>query len=164
MNTDMLVRAYAELTAAMRALPGAPQLAPDDEAEVDWRLCHIALSDEALIDAARATIEGLSAIVDNRRAMDGGLIASVIGKTTRAQRIDVVRRNGSDFVDRVAELSEAQSETAIRLVVHDRDGNPVSDRIVTWRELVGLRADRHLPEHSAKLRALGTEPNFASGK
>ncbi|UNC15928.1 hypothetical protein FE249_17730 [Acidiphilium multivorum] len=154
MNTDALQRAYEGLIAAANVVGTSSHLAPSDDAEVSWRLCHIALSDEILTSAAQATLKGLPAIVNNRRAMDKDLIASLTNRTTHGERVKAVRRNGAAFVECIAQLSESQGATAVRLIMHDRNGALVSNAMISWCELVKLRVDRHLPAHTAKLTAL----------
>lgn len=154
MNTDALQRAYEALIAAANAVGTSSHLSASDDAEVSWRLCHIALSDQILTSAAHATFKGLPAVVNNLTAMDKALIMSLINRTTHSERVETMRHNGAEFVERIAQLSESQGAAAVRLIVHDRSGALVSDEIMSWHELVKLRADRHLPAHTKKLATL----------
>lgn len=154
MNTDALLRAYDDLIAAANAVGSRSNLAPDDAADISWRLCHIALSDEILTSAAQATLDGRPAIVNNSRAMDCDLIASMSNKTTHHERVETVRQNGAAFVERVAQLSQSQGAAPVRLMVHDRNVILVSDAMTSWCELVQLRVDRHLRAHTEKLTAV----------
>lgn len=53
MNTNDLAAAYQRLIAAAQAISDDSPLDADQRADVDWTLCHVALSDQILTQAAR---------------------------------------------------------------------------------------------------------------
>ncbi|WP_193090697.1 hypothetical protein [Advenella sp. FME57] len=151
MNTQALTQAYDKLIAAARRIEANPYISESDRENVDWRLCHIALSDEILIAAAQATLDEQIAVVDNCRAMDARVIASLMERSTLSDRIELVRHNGDAFIARIASLAEGHGTIEVHLIVHDKKGAVVSNAVMSWYELINLRAERHLPAHTKSL-------------
>ncbi len=152
METAKLKRAYMDLLAAADAVgQRAEQLSPALRAEIDWRLCHVALSDEILVAAVESTRLGQPAVVDNKPAMDAVAIAGLIARTDHNQRIFIVSEWANSFIAAVAQLTEEQANATIQLLLHDRNGRPVSIAERSWLDVVQLRAERHIPAHTKAL-------------
>ncbi|SHF88422.1 hypothetical protein [Streptoalloteichus hindustanus] len=150
MNTNDIGHAYEGLLRVAADLTSA-SLDQQERADTDWTLCHVALSDRLLADAAREVLAGRPPLVDNLPAMEPSAISSLIRSTTHEERVDLVRRNGAEFVDLLARTPEKDEDTPVRLRVFGRDGQHVTDGEMTWGELVRLRAESHLPGHAARL-------------
>lgn len=151
MNTQSLAQAYIQLITAARLVEREHCLGVSDREAIDWRLCHIALSDEILATAVQATLDGKEVIVDNGRAMDAEVIASLVERTTLGDRIEMVHRNGDAFMECVARLVEGLGTTEVHLVIRDKCGVVVSNAVMSWCELIELRAKRHIPAHTKQL-------------
>ncbi|MFD0547494.1 hypothetical protein ACFQ1B_36320 [Streptomyces mexicanus] len=137
---DSLI-AQADVITEATALPAAAR------ADVDWRLCHIALADRIIAAAAREQIDQGTATVDNQPSMDPDRIKHMTRSTTHAQRVDNVRRNWAELRSLLARFSPADAQAQLTLRMHDRNGEYVSDSVLTWSELIEMRATRHIPGH-----------------
>lgn len=157
MDTIPLAQAYRRLIEAAQAITPSTSLTEDERADIDWRMAHIALTDELLATAARDILDGSPAIVDNLPAMDSDAIAAIIGNTSHAQRVMRVRAHGAAFIACLTRMSDEQAKTAVRLKLHDRNGALVSDRTMIWNDLVHVRAQRHIPAHVARLVSLSIQ-------
>ncbi|WAL69139.1 hypothetical protein ORV05_15680 [Amycolatopsis cynarae] len=153
METTELESAYRRLFAAAEALGDTGALPADTRASVDWTVGHIALSDRILAGAARDLLLGLPAVVDNREAMDARNLGALIASTTPAERRELLRRNGDDFVAAVRTIPGHAVGEPVELRLVDREGRPAPGTKLPWRELVRLRAAEHLPGHAARLEA-----------
>ncbi|MCP2259817.1 hypothetical protein LX15_003526 [Streptoalloteichus tenebrarius] len=151
MHTNALAHAYGDLLKAASALTSATPLDERERADTDWTLVHVALSDRLLATAARDVLAGTSPLVDNSPAMDPAALSSLITSTTHEGRVDLVRRNGAEFLGLVRRTPEEAAAVPVRLRVFGRDGRHVADGETTWGELVRLRAEEHLPGHAARL-------------
>lgn len=156
MDATELDVAYRHLLTAAEAISDTAPLAADARSAIDWTLSHIALSDRILAAAAREVLSGLPATVDNRDAMEDRAIASLVASTTHAQRIDLVRRNAADLSALIGAIPDHTAGTPVRLHLVSRDGRPVPDQQLAWRDLIRLRATEHLPGHTARLRSLAS--------
>lgn len=110
MDTIPLSQAYRRLIEVAQAITPSTSLTEDERTDVDWRMAHIALTDELLATAARDILDGSPAIVDNLPAMDSDAIAAIIGNASHAQRVMRVRTNGAAFIACLARMSDEQSE------------------------------------------------------
>ncbi|MEV5708530.1 hypothetical protein [Actinoallomurus sp. NPDC052274] len=153
MDTTHLGRAYRDLTAAASAI-GEAALPAARRADVDWTLAHVALSDEMLATAAERLLAGEPVTVDNRTAMDETVIAGLIARTSHAERVALVRRNGAAFVGLVRRIPAETAEGPVDLHVFDRAGRQVADERMPWGRIVRMRAEEHLPGHAARLAAI----------
>ncbi|MDN5925488.1 MAG: hypothetical protein L0I29_00240 [Hyphomicrobiales bacterium] len=151
MDTTKLVRAYHSLIAAAEGIDKARQLNTEDRTEIEWRLCHIALSDEILAAAVEKTLAGEPAVVDNKPAMDRAAIAFLTARTNHDERVASMKYNGAAFASAAEKLSEHQSRSMVRLIAHNRNGIFLSDSEMSWYDLIILRAERHLPSHTTFL-------------
>jgi len=154
MDTTALRTAYDDLLAAAEAIGATTPLTADARSAVDWTLSHVALSDRLLAAAARDVLSGRPVTVDNRDAMDEAAIASLIGSTTHAQRVDLVRGHAARLSALVEAMPGEAAATPARIRLVGRDGRAHPDRRITWGELIRLRAEEHVPGHAARLRAL----------
>jgi hypothetical protein len=152
MQTVTLERAYQALLARAReALATTPDA--DGQAENDWRLCHIALSDQIILAAVEATLRGGVAQVNNLPAMDRTAIASLVAGTTAAGRIALVQENAQGLMRALRNITDEMAGHPVRLIVYGRDEVHISTSELPWRELIDLRAKGHIPAHTAALRA-----------
>ncbi|WP_433174697.1 hypothetical protein [Actinoallomurus sp. CA-150999] len=149
MDTTRLTHAYRDLVAAASAIDAAVR-----RADVDWTLAHIALSDEMLAGAAERLLTGENVVVDNRAAMDETAIAELIAATSHAERVALVHRNGAALTNVVGRIPEATADRTVRIRLVDRTGRQVTDAEVTWDRLIRMRAEEHLPGHTARLAAV----------
>lgn len=156
MNSTALDAAYDQLLTAAEAISATSPLPADARQAIDWTLSHLALSDHILAAAARDVLTGRTVVVDNRAAMDGTAIASVIDSTTHAERCDLVRRNAADLTALNKAIPDEAATTPVRVRLVNRDGQPVPEQQLPWTDLVRLRATEHLPGHAARLRALAS--------
>ncbi|WP_214409206.1 hypothetical protein [Sphaerisporangium fuscum] len=53
----------------------------------------------------------------------------------------------------VQAIPEHLATTPVRLGLFGRDGRPLPEQDLSWIDLIGLRATRHLPGHAARLAA-----------
>jgi hypothetical protein len=156
MDVNELDAAYADLIAAAEMINDTTALTGDARSAVDWTLTHIALSDRILASAAREGVSGLPVTIDNRAAMDENAVALLLARTTHTQRVELVGRNAAEFSAALKALPEHAAETRVRLRLVNRDGQPLPGQDVTWSDLIRVRADRHIPGHAARLRALAS--------
>lgn len=147
-------RAYDDLLGAIGEIDLAG-LGEGERRRIDERLCHIALSDDLLAEAALRTLADLPASVDNKSAMDRDVIAAAIAGSSHAGRIAALIEKRDVFLERLRRLSREQLERPVDLVIRDAAGNSLSSERMSWRALIALRAERHLPAHTAKLAAHG---------
>lgn len=155
-NTE-LASAYERLLAAARAITPDSQLDLRQWADVDWTLCHIALSDGLLADAARSILDGAGAagtkiVIDNLAAMDPEAIADMTASTTHDDRVAAVDQHAATFLALIAEIPQELAQAPLILRVHDRAGQHVADTEMTWADLVSLRSDQHIPAHADRLQ------------
>jgi hypothetical protein len=153
MDTTRLSTAYRGLVDAASALD-EDDLSAAPRADVDWTLAHVALSDEMLAAATERLLAGESVTVDNRTAMDETVIADLIARTSHAERVALVRRNGAAFMDLVRRMPAETARRPVRLRVYDRTGRQVADERMPWERIVRMRAEEHLPGHAARLASI----------
>jgi hypothetical protein len=147
MDVTALASVYDSLIAQAEAITDATPLPAATRADVDWRLCHIALADRIVATAVREQINGRSATVDNQPSMDPDRITKMIDTTTHAQRVDNVRRNWAELRSLLVACSSADAQARLTLRMHDRTGEYVSDSALTWSDLIKVRTDQHIPGH-----------------
>ncbi len=149
MDITKLKRAYLDLLEAADAVGlRAEKLSPALRAEIDWRLCHVALSDKILVAAVESTRLGQPAVVDNKPAMDAAAIAGLVARTDHNQRISMVSERANSFIASCASLTQEQANAMVQLIVYDRNGQLVSAVQLSWLDLVQIRAERHIPAHT----------------
>ncbi|QLH19366.1 hypothetical protein [Streptomyces sp. Rer75] len=147
MDITKLASAYSELLTAAEAITPDTALVPETRADVDWRLCHIALADEIIANAARDQITGYPPVIDNQPSMDPYRITSTISATSHPQRVDSVRRNWVELQSILTIFTALDADAQLKLRIHDRDGAYMNDSTMTWSALIGLRASQHIPGH-----------------
>ncbi|HTR69888.1 MAG TPA: hypothetical protein VMH41_06625 [Mycobacteriales bacterium] len=156
MNTTDLAAAYQRLIAAAQAISDGTPLDADQRADVDWTLCHIALSDHILTQAARQVRSDRpettgKIVVDNQPAMDPAAIVAMTAVTIHQDRIAAVRQHANSLI---AELDQTPDQTAharLTLRFHDKTGQHVGDTDMTWADLIELRTHQHIPAHATRL-------------
>ena len=154
MNTDRLVVAYDDLLAAA-ALLDLASLAASQRDEAEWLIAHLILSDPILIAAAGHLLEGAdTVVVDNRHAMDDDAITTVLASLSHDDRIQAIKHNGSELIDRHRRIPETASTTTVALHLHDRHGQLTHQGTTTWADLLAARANQHLPGHARTLRRI----------
>ena len=154
MNTAELATAYEYLLEIAESVGPDTPLTSGRRADLDWRLSHIALSDGIIATAARRHLDGAPAVVDNQAAMDHDRIATMISTTSHRERAEAVRCNAAALCDVLGSFDARAARSDVRLRVHNRAGEHVSDARMPWSELVELRAGRHIPGHAAQIAAL----------
>ncbi|GAA2232520.1 hypothetical protein [Streptomyces nogalater] len=147
MDVTALASVYDSLIAQAEAITDTASLPATTRSDVDWRLCHIALADRIIATAAREQTDGRTATVDNQPSMDPDRIKQMIHSTTHAQRVDNVRRNWAELRSLLAGFSAADAQAQLTLRMHDRNGEYVSESVLTWSELIEMRTTRHIPGH-----------------
>ncbi|WP_335941535.1 hypothetical protein [Streptomyces sp. PTD5-9] len=147
MDITALASEYDSLIAQAEAITDTTPLEAATRADVDWRLCHIALADRIITTALREQINGHPATVDNQPSMDPDRIKKMISTTTHAQRVDSVRRNWAELRSLLVACSPTDTQARLTLRMHDRDGEYVSDSVLTWSDLIEMRTTRHIPGH-----------------
>lgn len=157
MRTAGLTSAYDRLLAAAQAISPDTPLDPEQRADVNWTLCHVALSDELIADAAQSIRAGGSTaggkvVLDNFPAMDPEAIAKMTASTTHSDRVSAVRQNATRLLSLLAQVPEESGQALIILRMHDRTGHHVSDTEMPWSDLVNLRSDKHIPAHADRLQ------------
>ncbi len=154
MNTDRLVAAYDDLLTAAALLDLASLAAPQRD-EAEWLIAHLILSDPILIAAAGHLLEGAdTVVVDNRHAMDDDAITTVLASLSHNDRIQAIKHNGSELIDRHRRITETASTTTVALHLHDRHGQLTHQGTTTWADLLTARANQHLPGHARTLRRI----------
>lgn len=156
MNTTDLSAAYERLLAASQAITDDTELSAEQRADVDWTLCHVALSDRMLTLAAmqvRTVHAGTATklIVDNESAMDPAAIATMTASTSHAQRITTVSARAAELIAELDQTSDQAAHNLITLRIHDKTGKHISDTDMTWADLIELRAHKHIPGHADRL-------------
>ncbi len=154
MDTTELDAAYRGLLAAATSITDTGVLPQKARTAIDWTLSHIALSDRLLAATARDVLTGPVPVVDNRAAMDDDAITAVIASTTHLERVELVRRNADDLVAALEAITEHAAATPVLLRLVDRDGRPLPEQRLPWREVVRLRVTEHIPGHTARIAAL----------
>lgn len=164
MNTTALAAAYQRLLTAAQALTPDSPLEPRLRADVDWTLCHVALSDQILTKAARQLLVGRTSatpalVVDNQPAMDPAAIAAMTASTTHRDRADAVRQHAAELIAQLDQIpADDAARTSLTLRFHDRTGQHISDTEMTWTELIRLRTCQHIPAHADRLRSYSRSP------
>jgi hypothetical protein len=152
MNADSLVAAYDDLLAAATLLDPA-DLTPPQRDEAEWLIAHLILSDPILITAADHLLAGADTLtVDNRPATDPDAIADVLASLPHPERIQAIRHNANELIDRHRRIPETAGTTTVQLLLHDRHGQLTHQGATTWAELLTARAHQHLPGHAHTLR------------
>jgi hypothetical protein len=156
MNTRDLAAAYQHLFDAAQAISDGSPLDADQRADVDWTLCHIALSDRILTLAARQVRSGRpqatgKPVVDNQPAMDPAAIAAMTASTTHQDRIAAVRQHAATLIAELGQTPDQAGQAPLTLRLHDKTGQHVGDTDMTWADLIDLRARQHIPAHAARL-------------
>ncbi|KOU38733.1 hypothetical protein [Streptomyces sp. WM6378] len=151
MDVTELTAAYRQLLVAAEAISADTPLDAETRDDVDWRLCHIALADRIIANAAREQLSGHTAVVDNQPSMDPDRIASMISTSTHPQRIDNVRRNWAELRTLIETYSSLDAQAQLKLRMHDRNGEYVSDSVMSWATLIEMRTRQHIPGHQAAL-------------
>lgn len=156
MNTRDLAAAYQHLFDAAQAISDTSPLDPDQRADVDWTLCHIALSDRILSAAAgqvrsdRPQTTG-KLVVDNQPAMDPDAIAAMTASTTHHDRIAAVRQHAATLITELDQTPDQAAQAPLTLRFHDKTGQHVGDTDMTWADLIDLRTRQHIPAHATRL-------------
>ena len=154
MNTDRLVAAYDDLLTAA-ALLDPTILAASQQDEAEWLIAHLILSDPILIAAADHLLKGAdTVVVDNRHAMDDDAVTTVLTSLSHHDRIQAIKHNASDLIDRHRRIPDTAGTTTVRLLLHDRHGQLTHQGTTTWAELLTARANQHLPGHARTLRRI----------
>ncbi|MFD9304493.1 hypothetical protein ACFWCB_17855 [Streptomyces sp. NPDC060048] len=153
METKELFRAYQELLAAAECIADDSPLAESDRAQVDWTLAHIALSDRALAGAGRAVLASREARLDNAQAMSKSEIGRIICSTTHRERAEMVRRNAMELIDLLGLSPDEAAGATVRACLVNREGAVVFDDDLKWGDLIRMRAQEHIPGHTAALRS-----------
>jgi hypothetical protein len=164
MNTSDLTAAYQRLLDAAQTITADMPLDPDQCADVDWTLCHIALSDQILTRAARDVRSGRTdttgtLVVDNQPAMDPDAIAALTAATTHQDRVAAVRQSAAELIAELDQISDQAAQAQLVLRVHDKTGQRVADTDMAWADLIELRTYQHIPAHATRLAGyLSAEP------
>jgi len=156
MNTMSLAAAYQRLIAAAEAISDDSPLDPDQRGDVDWTLCHVALSDQILTrtaDQVRSRRPGTTGklVVDNQPAMDPGTIAAMTTATTHHDRIAAVRQHADNLIAELDQTPDQKAQAALTLRFHDKTGQHIGDTAMTWANLIELRTHEHIPAHATRL-------------
>lgn len=151
METTVLEEAYAGLITAALAAPPQQPAAPAGGRGTDWTLAHIALSDRLLASTAREILTSVPPVLDNGPAMDPAAIEELTSSAGRDVLVELVRRNGAELVGLIARIpSENRSvPVAVRLV--GDTGQELFAGPMPWGEIVRVRAEEHIPGHTARL-------------
>ena len=153
MNTTDLAAAYRRLIAAAQAISDDSPLDPNQRADVDWTLCHIALSDQILTRTAnevRYRRPG-KLVVDNQPAMDPATIAAMTAATAHHDRVAAVRQHAASLLSELGQTSDQNAQAPLTLRFHDKTGQHVGATDMTWADLIELRTHQHIPAHAARL-------------
>ncbi len=154
MNTDRLVAAYDDLLTAAALLDPA-SLAATQRDEAEWLIAHLILSDPILIAGTDHLLAGAdTVVVDNRHATDDDAITAVLASLSHHDRIEAIKHNGGELIDRHRRIPETAGTAMVRLVLHDRHGQLTHQGTTTWAELLTARADQHLLGHARTLRRI----------
>ncbi|MFC9244747.1 MmgE/PrpD family protein [Streptomyces sp. NPDC057136] len=160
METAVLEAAYAGLIAAATDALGhedPPPVQPGEHS-ADWTLAHIALSDRLLASTARQVLGSRAAGLDNGPAMEPKAVEELTSSVGRDVLVELVRRNAAELVGIVAQIPyENQSAPVAVRLVSDK-GEELFAGTVPWGEIVRMRAEDHLPGHTALLRRLAQTP------
>ncbi|GIF15665.1 hypothetical protein [Actinoplanes teichomyceticus] len=151
MQTEKLAVAYRELVRVAGELPFDALPTDADRAATAWRLAHIALSDRALVGTAHAVIAGTPAVIDNAPAMSGPAIDTILSSTSHLERVDMVRRNAAELIDLLAGTPQELASTPVHARLVDRAGQVVLEDDIPWSAVIDLRAEQHIPGHTAAL-------------
>ncbi|MDA8298179.1 MAG: hypothetical protein M0004_16665 [Actinomycetota bacterium] len=156
MNTRDLAAAYQRLLASAQAITEDTRLDPDQRADMDWTLCHVALSDQILTHKAREVRSrqaGTTAelVVDNQPAMDPAALAAMSASTTHQDRIAAVRQHAAGLISVLDQTSDQAAQAPLTLRFHDKTGQHVGDTDMTWAHLIDLRTRQHIPAHATRL-------------
>ncbi|MFZ3499322.1 hypothetical protein ACODT5_39980 [Streptomyces sp. 5.8] len=153
METKELFHAYKELLSAAECITDESLLAESDRARVDWTLAHISLSDRALVGAGRAVLARQEARLDNAQAMSKSEIGRIICSTTHGERAEMVRQYAMELVDLLNLCPDEAADATVRACLVDRGGAVIFDADLKWGDLIRMRAQEHIPGHTAALRS-----------
>lgn len=156
MNTSNLATAYQLLFDAVQRITEDAPLDPDQRTDVDWTLCHIALSDQILTHAVRSlrssrTETSGKLVVDNHPAMDPVAIGTMTASTTHDERVLAVRHHATELIAELDQVSDQAAQAPLVLRFHDKTGQHVGDADMMWVDLIELRAHQHIPAHTTRL-------------
>ncbi len=156
MNTNDLAAAYQRLISAAQALTDDSPLDADHRADVDWTLCHVALSDQILTQAARRVRSDQpetagKLVVNNQPAMDPTAIAAMAAATTHQDRIAAVRQHADGLIAELDQTPDQAAQTPLVLRFYDKTGQHVSDTDMTWAHLIDLRGHQQIHAHATRL-------------
>ncbi len=162
MNTTELSSAYQRLYAAAVAISERTPLSAEHRADVDWTLCHVALSDHLLADAAHSILDhktrsAANLVVNNQSAMDPAAIAAMTTTTSHLERAATVRRHATQLLTLLDEMPDDAAQVPLTLQLHDRTGQHASDTELTWGDLIELRGHQHIPAHADRLHSYLTD-------
>lgn len=152
MEATELEAAYRSLLRLAESITDTADYTAPAQGDIDWTLSHIALSDPLLTAAARNILNGRPTVVDNRHAMDQGAIAEFIGSTTHQQRVAMVRAHAHELREALSAIPDQDTARLVLLRLFTRDGEPLPEQHMPWRDLIALRATTHIPGHTARIK------------
>lgn len=151
METTALEEAYAGLIAAALAAPTRHPAEPPGEHGTDWTLAHIALSDRLLASTAREVLVGVPPLLDNGPAMDPAAIKELTSSAGRHVLVELVRRNGAELVGLIGRIPVENRSVPVAVRLVGDTGEELFAGPVPWGEIVRMRAEEHIPGHTARL-------------
>jgi hypothetical protein len=153
LDTTKLDAAYRRLLAVAESIPDTTGYPAAARADIDWTLSHIALSDPILTVAARDIINEHTAVIDNQHAIDESAIADLIASISHEQRVAMVRAHAYELVEALGEVPDQVAARPVLLRLFNREGESLPEQRMPWRDLIELRATRHIPGHAARIES-----------
>lgn len=85
--------------------------------------------------------------------MDEGAIAELIASTSHQHRVAMIRAHALELGEVLREVPDRAAVRPVLLHLFSRDGESLLERRMPWRDLIELRATRHIPGHAARIAA-----------
>jgi len=157
MDTEPLGAAYRTLldAAATVAPAGAPgPVPPAGEWDAEQILAHVSVLTSITLVTVSTVASGANSTYDNRRALDGWTLDTVITRTGGGAGLrDRVRRQGDALCAAGSVLGDVELATAVPTFLLSND-TVLVDRPMSLRNLLTGLAEVELPGHTAQLLAL----------
>jgi hypothetical protein len=157
MDTTSLRSAYAALLELARTGEFRPPAQGWDARHV---VAHVAANDEMLATTTQSVFSGTTEPYYNHDAIDTARLDQLIGISSGGAGREIGEL--ADWLEqtsnRLCDLLDTLPEDDGALVhAHVQDGDvTVLDQRVPWHRFMTVQASRHLPMHTAQLRALTT--------
>ena len=148
MDCSRLDGAYQAVLRAARAVIDEGS-ASDPHGALCWTLCHIALYDASLVEAARQIAgDERAVVVESGPEMCPDAIGALIARRTPKELVDLVECTATSLLSALRSIPDEYADTMVRVRLATRRGDYAFDDWLGWSDLLSVRATEQLPRHT----------------